>query len=272
MTTLTQTPPRPAYSDRVRRWLGSDRIRPVVLPLITTVILLTFWEAVVRGFGIAPVTLPAPTDIAQNFVRNFDFLWPNAVQTTKEAVLGLCIAIVLGVLGGGIIAYSRTLREATFPHLIFFQLTPKVALAPLFIAWLGLGMEARLAFTIFMSFFPILIATASGLSNVEARYVRFAYAITATKRQAFLYVRLPFALPQIFAGLKIGVTMAFIGMIVGEFITSQSGLGYLILFASTRADTTTIFSAIFLLCAIGLSIFGIVALVERMVSRRFDAR
>lgn len=257
---------------RILQSLVQGRARTIILPLITTALLLAIWEAAVRLFDVSPVTLPAPSAIAANFVQNFRYLWPNALQTTKEAVLGLSIAIVLGILGGGAIAYSRLLREATYPHLVFFQLTPKVALAPLFIAWLGLGIEARLAFTVFIAFFPILIATSSGLSNVEERYIRFAYAITATRRQTFLRVRLPFALPQIFAGLKIGVTMAFIGIIVGEFITSQSGLGYLILFASTRADTATVFSSIFLLSMIGLSLFGIVSLIEKLIVGRFDAR
>lgn len=253
-------------------WPTLSSLRPILLPLLTTTVLLGGWEAAVRILAVPAVTLPAPSAIFANLVRNFPLLMVNAWATASEAIAGLALAIVLGMAVGSLISYAKVFREAVYPHLVFFQLIPKVALAPLFIMWLGIGTEARLAFTIFIAFFPILIATASGLENVEQRYITFSKGITASKWQTFLHVRLPFALPQIFSGLKIGVTMAFIGIIVGEFITSQSGLGYLILYASTRADTTTIFSSILVLCAIGMLIYGLLMVVERIVLNRFDAR
>jgi NitT/TauT family transport system permease protein len=248
------------------------RIRPVALPILTTVILLGLWELLVRAYGISPVVLPPPSSIAASLIRNFPLLMHHAAQTSAEAAMGLGLAVIFGFAFGFALAYSALFREATYPHMVFFQLVPKVALAPLFIVWLGVGAESRLAFTVFIAFFPVLVATASGLNNVEERYLRFCRAITASKWQSFLYVRLPFALPQIFAGLKIGVTMSFIGIIVGEFITSQSGLGYLILFASTRAETSTIFAAIFILCVIGMAFYGVVTLAEILILRRYGSR
>jgi NitT/TauT family transport system permease protein len=257
--------------------LGSVRIfvrqmRPIILPILTTIILLVLWEVGVRACDVSSVVLPPPSSIVASLIRNFPLLMHHAAQTTGEAAMGLGLAIVAGVAFGFALAYSPLFREATYPQMVFFQLVPKVALAPLFIMWLGVGAESRLAFTVFIAFFPILVATASGLTNVEERYLRFCRAITASKWQSFLHVRLPFALPQIFAGLKIGVTMSFIGIIVGEFITSQSGLGYLILFASTRAETATIFASIFVLCAIGMAFYAAVSVVEGMVLRRYSTR
>lgn len=260
-------------SDRSAPWAATlRRLRPIVLPMVTTIVLLVVWEIGVRAYDVSPVVLPPPSSIAASLVRNFPLLMHHAGQTTREAALGLALAIVTGFGCGFGLAYSPLFREATYPHMVFFQLTPKVALAPLFIMWLGVGAESRLAFTVFIAFFPILVATASGLTNIEERYLRFCRAITASKWQTFMHVRLPFALPQIFAGLKIGVTMSFIGIIVGEFITSQSGLGYLILFASTRAETATIFASIFILCVIGMLFYAVVSVLEILILRRYSSR
>lgn len=247
-------------------------MRVVVLPIITTIIILAIWEAGVRLFHVSPVVLPAPSVIAENLVRNFGLLMYHAGQTTSEAAIGLCLAIGIGFCGGFALAYSPMFREATYPHMVFFQLTPKVALAPLFIMWLGVGAESRLAFTVFIAFFPILVSTAAGLTNVDESYIRFSKAITASTWQTFLHIRLPFALPHIFAGFKIGVTMSFIGIIVGEFITSQAGLGYLILFASTRAATATIFASILVLGIIGMLFYAMVAVIEKLVLLRYGSR
>jgi NitT/TauT family transport system permease protein len=246
--------------------------RVVVLPIITTIIILAIWEAGVRLFHVSPVVLPAPSLIGANLVSNFGLLMHHAAQTTSEAAIGLCLAVSIGFCCGFALAYSPMFREATYPHMVFFQLTPKVALAPLFIMWLGVGAESRLAFTVFIAFFPILVSTAAGLTNVDESYIRFSKAITASTWQTFLHIRLPFALPHIFAGFKIGVTMSFIGIIVGEFITSQAGLGYLILFASTRAATATIFASILVLGVIGMLFYALVVLVEKLVLRRYGSR
>lgn len=262
-----------ATSDRTMMVFAALRqIRPVILPVLTTVVLLAVWEAGVRIYDVSPLIVPPPSSIAASLVRNFPLLMHHAAQTTAEAAFGLILAVVAGFTCGFGLAYSPLFREATYPHMVFFQLIPKVALAPLFIMWLGVGSESRLAFTVFIAFFPILVATATGLTSIEERYLRYCRAITATKWQSFVHVRLPFALPQIFAGLKIGVTMSFIGIIVGEFITSQSGLGYLILFASTRAETSTIFASIFILCVIGMLFYGVVTLIEILIFRRYGSR
>ena len=269
--------PRPSAPAPSPRRKPTARVRlgpamPVILPILTTIVILGGWEAAVRALAVSPVVLPAPSAIFQSMVDNFPLLVHHAVQTTSEAAMGLALAIVFGVSVGMALAYSPIFRAAIYPHMVFFQLVPKVALAPLFIMWLGIGSESRLAFCVFIAFFPILVSTASGLASVEHRYIRFCRALTASEWQTFVHVRLPFALPYIFSGMKIGVTMSFIGIIVGEFITSQAGLGYLILFASTRAETTVIFAAVFMLCVVGLSFYGILAWCEKIMLRRYGAQ
>lgn len=247
------------------------RFRMVLLPVATAVMALSVWEAIVRVNDIPPIVLPAPSTVFDTIVGNFDLLIGHARQTASEAAAGLLLAIAFGVSLGMALTYSPLLRDAVFPNIVFFQLIPKVALAPLFIMWLGIGSESRLAFALFISFFPIVISTMTGLANVDPNVVRMCRSLTATEWQIFLNVRFPFALPYIFNGLKIGVTMAMIGVIVGEFITSQAGLGYLILFGSAQADTPVIFAAIAILCSVGLTFFGTVALADRIMRRWFGA-
>jgi NitT/TauT family transport system permease protein len=237
------------------------------LPIATAAAVLVLWEAAVRALKISPVILPAPSQVYFKVLAVFPLLFSNAVQTGGEAVLGLVLAAVVGLALGAGLAYSKYFRAAIYPNLVFFQLIPKVALAPLFVIWLGIGIESRLTFTIFITFFPIAISTAVGLASVDPIYIRFGRGLTASDWQIFTHVRVPFALPAIFGGLKIGVTMAFIGVIVGEFITSQSGLGYLILFAMARTETTVVVGAIAFLCIIGIAVYGAVALLE-IVTRR----
>ena len=144
---------------------------------------------------------------------------------------------------------------------------PKIALAPWFVVWLGISSESRVAFATFISFFPVVISAAVGFSNTEASTLRLCRSLTASEWQSFVMVRLPFALPAIFSGMKIAMTMAIIGVIIGEFISAKAGLGFYILYASSRMETAAIFAAIFVLCVIGLALFGVVAGAERLVRR-----
>ena len=259
----------PARARRTSFRVLLRRSRPVLLPAITAILALSAWEFVVRYNDIPQVILPAPSAVFDTIVSNFGLLMFHTWQTASEAAAGLVLAIVCGVSLGMALTYSPLLRDAMFPNLVFFQLIPKVALAPLFIMWLGIGSISRLAFALFISFFPIVISTMAGLTNVDPNVIRMCRSLTATDWQIFLSVRFPFALPYIFNGLKIGVTMAMIGVIVGEFITSQAGLGYLILFGSSQADTPVIFASIAVLCTVGLAFFGIVAVADRIMRRWF---
>ena len=184
-----------------------------------------------------------------------------------ETILGFILAVVLGVMLAVLLTYSPAWRAALYPNLVFFQLIPKVALAPLFIIWLGIGIESRLFFALFISFFPIVISMATGLAEVDASLLRLCRSLTATEWQVFVNVRFPYSLPFLFSGMKIGITMAMIGVIVGEFITAQAGLGYLIVFATSRAETAVIIAAISVLCVLGLALYGLVVLGELAMRR-----
>jgi NitT/TauT family transport system permease protein len=244
--------------------------RSVLLPLVTALVGLAAWEGLVRVRRIPSAILPPPTEVAQTLVAVHGLLLEHAWPTTVETVAGFLLAAVVGIAVAIAITYSRPIREALYPLLVVFQLIPKVALAPLFIVWLGIGSSSRLTFALFISFFPVVISTAAGLINTDRYMIRLARSLTANDWQIFVNIRFPGALPHIFSGLKIAVTLSIIGVIVGEFITSQAGLGYLIVFATSRAETAAIMAAILVLCIIGLVLYGAVALAERLMLRWYQ--
>ncbi|MBY6092860.1 ABC transporter permease [Maritimibacter alkaliphilus] len=255
--------------------MTNDRLlrvaRPVLLPTLTAAVLLGIWWALASWADLPAVVLPHPADVWSILKSNFPLLSTHMWHTAYESTLGFLIAMVTGVSLAILITYSAVLREAFYPHLILFQLVPKVALAPLFVVWLGIGAPARLSFATFIAFFPLVIATAQGLTEVPPEMIRLSRSLSATRWQIFRTIRFPYAIPYIFAGMKISVTMAMIGIIVGEFIASQKGLGYLILFASSQANTALILAAVILLCVVGLVQFGIVLALERAVRRVFGS-
>jgi NitT/TauT family transport system permease protein len=250
---------------------GRRNLRAIVLPLALAFFVLAGWQIAVTVAKIPPVILPSPVSIVAFIVSRYDILLINAIPTTLESTAGFLLATTLGVLLAIIITYSQSAREALYPNLIFFQLIPKIALAPLFIIWLGVGSQSRIAFSVFIAFFPVVIATTAGFMNVDKSMLRLCRSLTATEWQVFTNIRFPSALPYIFSGMKIAVTLAIIGVIIGEFITAQAGLGYLIIFATARADTEVSMAAIVVLCICGLGLYGLVALGEWIANRFYWA-
>jgi NitT/TauT family transport system permease protein len=241
--------------------------RSVVLPLLLACAVLLLWELGVRLGGVPEVILPAPTRILAIVLDKRDILLRHAWPTILESAGGFVLSSLLGIGLAILLSYSRLAREALYPNLVFFQLIPKIALAPLFIIWLGIGSESRLAFAVFISFFPIVISTLAGFSSVDPNMVRLCRSLTATEWQVFSSVKFPSALPYIFSGMKVAMTLAIIGVIIGEFITAQQGLGYLIVFATARADTVVAMASIAVLCAGGLLLYGVVAAAEALANR-----
>jgi NitT/TauT family transport system permease protein len=248
------------------------RLRPVILPLLTAAAVLLGWQIAASALRIPAVILPTPFQVAHDLWRELPVLLHHAVPTTLESLMAFFTASALGISLAVAMTYSPLLRDMLYPNLVVFQLIPKVALAPLFVVWLGIGGGSRVAFATFVSFFPVVISAAVGFANIEASALLLCRSLTASEWQSFVMVRFPFALPAIFSGMKIAMTMAIIGVIIGEFISAQAGLGFYILYASSRMETAVIFAALFVLCAIGLSLFGAVALAEELVRRSYGRR
>jgi NitT/TauT family transport system permease protein len=246
--------------------------RTVGLPLGFALVSLLAWEIICRVARISPELLPPPLAVWKVLTGNPQILIDQAIPTTIEVVVGFVIATAIGVLLAIAITFSVVVREALYPNIVMFQVIPKIALAPLFIVWLGVGSRSCIVVAVFIAFFPVVVSTATGLVSVKPDVLQLCRSLTATQWQMFRLARFPYAMPYIFAGMKVAVTMAIIGVVVGEFITAQAGLGYIIMFASSAGETATVLAAIVVLCAIGLVLYGLVGIGELLVGRWYGGQ
>ena len=258
--------PVPSHAVRSRQFAEH-----VLLPTLVIVLLLVVWEVAVRALNVPENLLPAPSVIGQRIVDAWPNLVDNAIPTTLQTIESFILATVMGVVIAAVLTSFRLVNSAFYPIVVFFQLIPKVALAPLFVVWMGIGAAARIEFGVFIAFFPVVVSTMAGLRGTPADALRLCKGLGANRLQIFGLVRLPYALPHIFSGMKVAMTLAMIGVIVAEFISAQAGLGYLIVFASSQADTALILAAILFLCVIGLVLYGAVALAEKAATRLYGA-
>jgi len=267
MTVLQEAAPPPIRlgGNATAKWWRAGR--SVLLPLGFAAMATIAWEILCRVSRISPELLPAPSVVWRVLSENYEILFQQALPTTIESVVSFGLASLLGVGLAIAITFSAWVREALYPNIVMFQLIPKIALAPLFIVWLGVGSQSCIVVAVFIAFFPVVVSTATGLVSAKPEVLLLCRSLTANEWQAFRLARFPYAMPFVFAGMKVGVTMAMIGVIVGEFITAQAGLGYIIMFASSAGETATVLAAIVLLCGIGLALYGIIALGEFAMQR-----
>jgi len=222
------------------------------------------WELAVDLMHVKPVILPPPSVIFLSIGKHWFYLLQNSWPTFLAVSVGFGIAALLGFFIAVGIAYSRWIGELTYPFLIAAQVIPKVALAPLFLIWFGFGLAPKVVIAALIAFFPIVINTARGLMSVEPELIQYMRSLGASWREIFFKISLPWALPYIFAAFRISITLAVVGAVVGEFVSSDTGLGYVISYANVSLDTDIMFAGIFVLSLLGMLLFLAVALVERV--------
>jgi NitT/TauT family transport system permease protein len=241
-------------------------------PLFAGAVLLA-WEAVVRVFAISEFILPSPWAILQRVVTDYPLLAAHARTTVLEVIGGFGLAVVTGVPFALAIFYSRLMEKAVYPLLVGLQTIPKVALAPLLVLYLGYGWAPKIFLAFLISFFPIVIATVVGLQSLDRGLVHLVRAMGASEGQTFWKIRLPAALPNLFGGLKVGIALAVIGAVIGEYVAAERGLGYLQLQATSQFDTTLNFASILVISLVGVALYFVLTMVEsRFVFRREQAR
>lgn len=223
------------------------------------------WEILVDALHIKPVILPAPSVIFLSIGKHWSYLLTNTWPTLIAVTAGFAAAAIFGFVIAIGIAYSRWVSEMTYPFLVAAQVLPKVALAPLFLIWFGFGLTPKVVIAALIAFFPIVINTARGLSSVEPELIQYMHSLGANWQEVFFKLSLPWALPYIFASFRISIGLAVVGAVVGEFISSDNGLGYVISYANTSLDTDVMFAGLLVLSALGVALFLIIVLVERMV-------
>lgn len=240
---------------------GLARYLPGLLTLVTVVAL---WEILVRAFDVSPILLPAPSAVWVEFWKSPTFFLHNAGVTLMVTLIGFLLSFVFGVLLAVLIVSSKTFERPVFSLLVALNSIPKVALAPLFVVWMGIGPEPKVAIAVMLAIFAIVIDTVLGLRSVDPDMINLARVGRASWWQILTKVRLPCALPSIFAGLKVAISLALIGAIIGEFVGGSSGLGFAILTAQGQFDTPSLFVSLVLLIAMGSLLFSAMETVERL--------
>lgn len=247
--------------------IGGKGYAAVLYPLLATFVLIAIWELVTRLGHISPLLLPSPSQILATTITNFASITHMGVVTVIEFVLGFALAVAIGLPLGALIVYARPVEMTIYPLLVAFQTIPKAAIAPILIVWLGTGITSKILIAFAISFFPIMVDTIIGLRSAQPETIYLARSMGATPFQIFRYVRFPNALPVIFGGLKVASTLAVIGAIVGEFVSSDKGLGYLVLVANGDLDTKLVFACVLALTILGLAFFFVIEALERIFVR-----
>lgn len=256
-----------AEGGAIRRKAASKLNLDWLYPVGAIVALFVFWDVSIRMFGIRPFILPSPGEVLDALISEWGQLGPAIVFTLYEILAGFALSVVIGTGLAVAIVSWRPLEKAIYPILVGSQVIPKVAIAPLFVIWFGFGIEPKILVAFLIAFFPMVISTVVGLRSVEAEKLYLARSMGANAMQTFFKIKLPTAMPSIFAGLKLSITAAVIGAIVGEFIGADQGIGRVLLIANGELETALLFAGIALLSVTGVVLFLIVDGLERVVVR-----
>jgi NitT/TauT family transport system permease protein len=234
-------------------------------PFVGIVVFLLVWEIGVRVTKAPAYLIPTPSVIFQTFIAEFPKLAFHGWVTLYEMLLGYALAVVVAIPLAIAITSSDRFDRFAMPTLLFFQVVPKVAVAPLFLVWFGVGVLPKVLVAFLISFFPIVIDAAVGLRSMSTEMRDLARSMGATRLQVFARFRLPTSLPYLFSGLKVAATLAVAGAVVGEFVGADKGLGYLLLVTNSNLETALMFATLFALTIIGLLFFYAVELLEALL-------
>jgi NitT/TauT family transport system permease protein len=235
---------------------------PAVVLLLVTI---AVWEAAIRIFDVSSYILPTPSAIGATLLREAGPLLEATQVTAVEILVGFLVAAAVGIALAMFIARFRLLGRALYPLIVLFQTVPKVALAPIFILWFGYDLAPKVGLILVIAFFPVTLSMLAGLEAAEPGLLSLMRSVGASRTTILLRIQIPYALPQLMAGLKIAVTFSVIGAIVGEFAGASAGLGYLIQFASTQLDTPMVFAALLVVSVVGVVFYYAMELLERLV-------
>lgn len=232
------------------------------LPPLTFVAIVAVWAAIIPLFQIPAYLLPGPVEVFRRLITEAPQLWDNAQITLLEIIWGFGLTLVTAIPLGLAIALSPLAKQIVYPPVMLLQLVPKIAVAPLFLVWLGFGMESKVLLTLLMTFFPLLLASISGFQILDERLLYLTRSMGASRWQTFRFLRFPAALPVIFSGIKTSATIAATAAIVAEFVGANKGLGYVLLRGTSTLDTELIFAVLVVLTVIGIVINYLVEFAE----------
>ena len=241
------------------------RIRPWFAPVMILVGIVVTWELWVQVWNIPKWQLPSPSEIARELGVSRSLLLGHTLVTLEEIVLGFIAALAAGLLLATGIAYSRILERSVYPIVIASQTVPIIAIAPLLLIWVGYGIAPKVIVVALICFYPIAVNTVDGLKAVDPDMVNMIKTLGASRWQIFTKLQMPTAMPYMFSGIKVGISVSVIAAVIGEWVGASAGLGYLITYSQPLFLTARVFAAIVVLSAMGISLFVLASVVERMM-------
>jgi len=231
----------------------------------TVVAFLLLWEIAARVFGLPSYILPSPTEIFSELATRRAQYWNAAIFTLQPMLIGFAFAVVIGVALALLVAFSRPMEKTVYPMLVFFQIVPKIAVAPLFIIWFGFGLTPKVLLVFLLSFFPVVVSAITAFRSVDADIMDLARSTGAGRWRTFVRVQIPHALPTLFTGIKVAAALSATAAVVAEFVASDRGLGYLLLEANGNLNTSMAFGSVFVLTALGFALYAAVELAEQIL-------
>jgi len=226
---------------------------------------LVLWEVAARLFGLPSYILPAPSEILVELGTRRAQYGSAAFFTLQPMLLGFACAVVIGVALALVVAFSKTMEKTVYPLLVFFQIVPKIAVAPLFIIWFGFGLIPKVLLVFLLSFFPVVVSAITAFRSVDPDIMDLARSTGAGRWRTFVRVQIPHALPTLFTGVKVAAALSATAAVVAEFVASDRGLGYLLLEANGNLNTSMAFGSVFVLTALGFALYAVVEIAEQIL-------
>ncbi len=237
----------------------------LIYPLAGTATIIVVWHYYVVLFNVPRVVLPTPYEVFVEMIGQSRILLEEGWVTALECIYGFALSLIIGIPIAVLMTYSRIANQMFYPLLVASQSIPKVAVAPILLVWFGTGIQSKLAMAFVIAFFPIVVDTATGLRSTSPELLELARSLQCSRLQTFFKIQLPSALPSMFSGAKIAVTLAVIGAVIGEFIGSNEGLGNLLLTANSQLNSPLVWASLIVLSALGIVLYGLVVLAEKIL-------
>jgi NitT/TauT family transport system permease protein len=258
----------PASGQRLTSWFGRlmfQNRRRALIPFAMFLAIALLWQLTVATFQIPPLLLPGPITVLQSVITEREILLHATAYTLMEILLATSIAVIAGFATAVLMAVLPAVRRMVFPYILITQVVPKVALAPILVAWFGIGLQSRLVLAFLIAYFPMVLNTLAGILGTPDASLQYARSLAASELQVLLKVRLPTALPTIMAGIKITAGVAVIGIIVGEFVATDEGLGKIIVESVGALDTSLTVAATLAVGCLGLLVLGLLEALDKRV-------
>lgn len=234
-------------------------------PAAVLLALFAVWWFVAWRELVPAYLVPSPGAVAETMAAEWPMLLEHTWVTTLETIVGFVLAAVIGVAAAVLLVYSRTAEKSLYPLILFAQVIPKIAIAPILVVWFGFGMTPKIVLAVLIAFFPVVVSAVAGLRSVDPELLEMSATMGASRWKTFRKIRFPGALPQLMSGLKVAVTLAVVGAVVGEFVGADRGLGYVLLLASGNLDAPLLFADLILMSLIGVVLFVLVEVLERLL-------